>query len=258
MKYIDYKKSDKIAIITIDRPERLNAINFALTDELIETFSKAENDPEIRVVIITGKGERAFIAGGDIGEMKEMSLLESERFVYNIQAFYNQIEFSRKIVIAALNGYTLGGGFELALACDLRIAAEHAELGLPEVSVGVFPGAGGTQRLVRLVGSGIAKQLIFTGERISAGEAKQLGIVNKVVPINELMDTSIQLANQIIKNSPLAVIQAKKAINHGRELPMEKASVLEAEAWIVTFATEDRMEGMQAFIEKREANYKGR
>lgn len=161
-------------------------------------------------------------------------------------------------MIAALNGYTLGGGLEIALACDLRVAAENVQLGLPEVSVGLYPGWGGTQRLARLVGVGNAKYLVFTGKRIPVSEAKQLGIVYEIVPEGEALQASIALAKKIIKNSPIAVMQAKKAINHGAEISLEKALVLEAEAWLVNFATEDRVEGLRAFVEKDKPDYKGK
>lgn len=257
LKYVIYEKEDNIGFIKFNRPDVLNAINEDVLSEMVYAFTKADNDPQIRVIIFTGEG-KAFVAGGDIPAMKAMSLMDGERFVYEGHSFLNKIENSRKVVIAALNGYTLGGGLEIALACDLRVAAEHAQLGLPEVTIGLYPGWGGTQRLARLVGVGVAKQLVFTGEKIPASEAKQLGIVNKVVPANELIDASINLAKQIINNSPIAVMQAKKAINNGSEISLEKALVLEAEAWLVNFATEDRIEGLRAFLDKDRPNYKGR
>ncbi|MFC4025256.1 enoyl-CoA hydratase/isomerase family protein [Oceanobacillus longus] len=258
LKYIIYEKKNNIAIITVNRPEVLNAINNQLLSELDYTVNVAEEDDDIRAIIITGSGEKAFMAGGDIAAMKEMSLMEGERFVYAGHTFLNKLENSRKTVIAALNGYTLGGGLEIALACDLRVADENVQLGLPEVTIGLYPGWGGTQRLARLVGTGVAKQLVFTGERITANEAKQLGIVNKVVSSGQVLEESLALANRILKNSPIAVMQAKKAINNGIEISLEKALVLEAEAWLVNFATEDRVEGMRAFVDKEKPNYKGR
>ena len=258
LEYIIYEKKNNIAIIKLNRPEVLNAINQQLFSELEYIVKVVEEDQEIRAIILTGMGDKAFVAGGDIAMMKEMTLMEGEKFVYAGQAFLNRLENSRKIVIAALNGFTLGGGLEIALACDLRIAAEHVQLGLPEVTVGVYPGWGGTQRLARLVGVGIAKQLVFTGDRIPASEAKQLGIVNKVVPKDQLMEESLALAERILKNSPIAVMQAKKAINHGVDLALEKALTLEAEAWLVNFATEDRVEGLRAFLDREKPNYKGR
>lgn len=256
--YVKTEIMDGIAIVTIDRQEALNAIDENVLDELDVTFSKIEQDHSIRVVIITGGGDKAFVAGGDIAAMRRMSLLEGEKFVYRGQSVLSKIEDSNKVVIAAINGYALGGGTELALACDLRIASEKAQLGLPEVTIGLYPGWGGTQRLVRLVGKGLAKELVFTGERISAQTAKEMGLVNRVVKHEELMDESIKFARKILANSPIAVFQSKKAINQGSEISQSNALALEAEAWLVNFSTEDRVEGLSAFLEKRKPDYKGR
>ncbi|MFE4523756.1 enoyl-CoA hydratase/isomerase family protein [Cytobacillus firmus] len=258
LKYVRKQIVGGIATITIDRPEVLNAIDENVLDELENTFNEIETDENIRVVIITGGGEKAFVAGGDIAAMKRMSLIEGERFVYRGQSVLSKIEKSNKVVIAAINGYALGGGTELALACDIRIASEKAQLGLPEVCIGLYPGWGGTQRLVRLVGRGVAKELVFTGKRISVKEAKELGIVNQVVPHEELLDYCLTLAESILANSPIAVLQAKKAINQGSEISLDNALSLEAEAWLVNFSTDDRVEGLSAFLEKRKANYMGR
>jgi enoyl-CoA hydratase/carnithine racemase len=189
--------------------------------------------------------------------MKRMSVLEGEKFVYRGQRVLSQIENCSKVVIAAINGYALGGGMELAMACDIRIASEKAKLGLPETCIGLYPGWGGTQRLVRLVGKGIAKELVFTGCHLSAEEAKELGIVNKVVKHENLMNHCYQLAEKILANSPIAVMQAKKAINQGSEISLDQGLVLEAEAWLVNFSTEDRVEGLTAFLEKRKPQYRG-
>lgn len=258
MQYVKMKMMDGIAIVTIDRPDVLNAIDDNVLDELDAALTEIEQNDSVRVVIITGAGEKAFVAGGDIAAMKRMSLLEGEKFVYKGQGVLNKIENSNKVVIAAINGYALGGGTELALACDIRIASEKAQLGLPEVKIGLYPGWGGTQRLVRLVGKGIAKELVFTGERISAEEAKEIGLVNRVVKHDELIDECIKLARKILENSPIAVFQAKKAINQGSEISLSNALALEAEAWLVNFSTEDRVEGLSAFLEKRKPEYKGR
>jgi len=258
LKYVRTKLEAGIAIITIDRPEVLNAIDDVTLAELEEAFNQIEDNDRIQVVIITGGGEKAFVAGGDIAAMKRMDVIEGERFVYKGQNVLRKIENSRKVVIAAINGYALGGGTELALACDIRIASEKAQLGLPEVCIGLYPGWGGTQRLVRLVGKGIAKELVFTGRRIPVQEAKELGIINKVVPHEELMNESKKLAESILANSPIAVQQSKKAINQGSEVSLDIALSLEAEAWLVNFSTEDRVEGLSAFLEKRKPNYQGR
>jgi enoyl-CoA hydratase/carnithine racemase len=258
VKYVRTQIGSGIATITIDRPDVLNAIDDEVLEELETTFHAIEKDEKIRVVIITGGGEKAFVAGGDIDAMKRMSLIEGERFVYKGQSVLSKIENSNKVVIAAINGYALGGGSELALACDIRIASDKAKLGLPEVCIGLYPGWGGTQRLVRLVGKGVAKELVFTGRRISVQEAKELGIVNRIVPHDELMSSCVELAESILANSPIAVIQAKKAINQGSEISLDNALSLEAEAWLVNFSTVDRVEGLSAFLEKRKPNYLGR
>ncbi len=194
--YIRLENNSGLATIVLDRPETLNAINDAVLDELDQAFTMLERDDQARVVMITGGGDKAFVAGGDIAAMRQMSVLEGEKFVYRGQEVLKKIEDSRKVVIAALNGYTLGGGMELALACDIRIASEKAKLGLPEVCIGLYPGWGGTQRLVRLVGKGITKELVFTGERLSAEEAKELGLVNKVVKHEELLPYCRTLAEK--------------------------------------------------------------
>ncbi|MGG2200073.1 enoyl-CoA hydratase/isomerase family protein [Paenibacillus validus] len=256
--YIRLENNSGLATIVLDRPETLNAINDAVLNELDQAFTMLERDDQARVVMITGGGDKAFVAGGDIAAMRQMSVLEGEKFVYRGQEVLKKIEDSRKVVIAALNGYTLGGGMELALACDIRIASEKAKLGLPEVCIGLYPGWGGTQRLVRLVGKGITKELVFTGERLSAEEAKELGLVNKVVKHEELLPYCRTLADKIIANSPIAVMQAKKAINQGSEISLDQALVLEAEAWLVNFSTEDRVEGLASFLEKRKPHYKGK
>lgn len=254
-KYIKYKLSGKIAIIKISRPEVLNAIDNDVLDELEDVFTKLEESKNLQIIIITGEGEKSFVAGGNIQEMRDMSLLEGERFVYRGQRLLNQIENSNKIVIAALNGYTLGGGLELALACDIRIASENVLLGLPEVKHGLYPGWGGTQRLVRLVGKGIAKELVFTGKMIDVKIAEKFHLVNKVVSSEELLNECMKLADSILKNSPIAIMQAKKAINHGSEVSLDKGLTLEAEAWLMNFSTNDRIEGLSAFLEKRDPIY---
>ena len=258
LKYIQYQTLDGIATITINRPDALNAIDEVVLGELEKAFEEVEEDESVRVVIVTGGGEKAFVAGGDIAAMRKMSLLEGKKFVYNGQSVLSKIENCNKVVIAAINGYTLGGGMELALACDIRIASEKAQLGLPEVSIGLYPGWGGTQRLVRLVGKGIAKELVFTGDRITAQEAKDLRIVNRVVEHTELMNECHKMADIVIANSSIAIMQAKKAINQGSEISLDNALALEAEAWLVNFSTEDRVEGLSAFLEKRKPNYMGR
>lgn len=240
-----------VATVTVNRPEVLNAIDGALLAELEMAFATLEADEAVRVVILTGAGDRAFIAGGDIAAMRAMTVAEGQRFVYRGQAFTRHLETSRCVIIAAVNGYALGGGTEIALACDIRLAAARAQFGLPEVTLGIFPGWGGTQRLPRLVGKGIATELITTGARIDAQAAHRIGLVNHVVPDGELLPRAHEMAVRITANGPLAVRQAKLAIRAGLEIPLEQALILEAEAWLVNFATADRVEGLTAFLERR-------
>jgi len=256
--YVHMRQDGAIAWVTLDRPEKLNAIDDQVIDELDQLFQRIEHDRSIRVVIITGGGEKAFVAGGDIEAMRKLSLHDGERFVYRGQQMLQRIENSPKVVIAAINGYALGGGTELALACDIRIAAEHAQLGLPEVAIGLFPGWGGTQRLVRLLGKGLAKELVFTAERITAQRALAIGLVNRVTPREELFSTCQAIAEKIIANSPIAVTQAKKAINEGSEMALDQGLKFEAEAWLVNLQTEDRVEGLSAFLEKRKPRFQDR
>jgi enoyl-CoA hydratase/carnithine racemase len=244
-----------VALVTIDRPDALNAVDERVLDELSAVFTGLAADDRVRVVIITGGGDKAFVAGGDIAAMQRMSVREGERFARRGHEVLLQIERSRAVVIAAVNGYALGGGGELALACDLRIASERAILGLPETTIGLFPGWGGTQRLLRAVGLGRAKELIFTGRRISAEEALRIGLVEQVVPHDELLTKAREVAAQIVGNSPIAVAQAKKALNQGAQTALDQALAIELEAWLVNFGTSDRVEGLLAFLEKRKPNF---
>lgn len=252
---VKHKIEGPNAIITIDRPQALNAINREVILEFLTVLDDVESNEDIRTIIITGGGEKAFVAGGDIAAMKEMDLREGEEFVYLGHKFLNRIEKSKKVTIAAINGYALGGGTELALACDMRVALKKAKLGLPEVTIGLFPGWGGTQRLGRLVGVGIAKELIFTGKQITAMEAYRIGLVNRVVDEN-LLETCKEIGENIAKNAPIAIVQAKKALNEGLQVPLEHGLVIEAEAWLTNFASKDRVEGLSSFLEKRSPKYK--
>lgn len=247
-----------IVTMTVNRPDKLNAIDERTAVELLDAFNRLDTQDEVRVIILTGAGDRSFIAGGDIAAMSRMSLQEGEKFVYLGHNLTKAMERSNKVVIAAVNGFALGGGSELAMACDIRIASEKAQFGLPEVTVGLFPGWGGTQRLGRLIGKGRAKELIFTGERVSADEAYRLGLVNKVVTPEQLMPYTRQLAERILANSQNAIRQAKKALNEGLEVSLDQGLVIEAEAWLVNFSTADRVEGLTAFVEKRQPNFTNR
>jgi enoyl-CoA hydratase/carnithine racemase len=244
-----------MALVTIDRPEALNAIDEIVLIQLDVAFAALDVDPAVRVVIVTGAGDKAFVAGGDIAAMQRMSVAEGERFARHGHDVMLRIERSSKVVVAAINGYALGGGLELALACDIRIASDRAQLGLPETTIGLFPGWGGTQRLLRTVGIGRAKELVFTGRRVGAEEALAVGLVERVVPHGELLASARALGSEIAANSPSAVPQAKKAMNHGAQMSLDQALAMEVEAWLVNFATPNRREGLLSFLEKRRPSY---
>jgi len=252
-----YESKNGIAYITIDRPHALNALNSDLLDELYSVFSDASNDREVKVIILTGEG-RAFVAGADIAEMYNFDVLEGKAMMAKGHTLMNFIESMDKPVIAAVNGFALGGGCELVMACDIRIASEKAKFGQPEVNLGIMPGFGGTQRLPRLVGKGMGKYLIMTGEIISADEAYRIGLVEKVVPAEELMGAAEKIARTIMEKAPIAISSAKSAINTGYNLDMITASRLETEAFATPFGSEDRKEGMRAFLEKRTAKFKNK
>jgi enoyl-CoA hydratase len=256
--WVKVEQRDQVAILTIDKPETLNAIDPGVLEELEAAFLTLERHPRMRVVIVTGAGEKAFSAGGDIRAMRDMDPLGGRFFAERGHEVLSRIERSRLISIAAVNGYALGGGTELALACDLRVAAERARLGLPEVTIGLFPGWGGTQRITRLVGAGRGKHLVFTGEQIPAAEALEMGLVNKMVPNAEVIPACLAIAERICRNSQRAVEQAKIAIVNGLEQPLHYGLRLEIESWLVNFATEDRVEGLTAFLEKRPPQWKNR
>ena len=256
--FVETQLDGSIALVTIDRPKTLNAIDQNVLSELNDMLDQIEKNPEVRVLIITGGGNKAFVAGGDIDAMRQLNVLEALKFVYAGHSFLNRLEHLSCVVIAAVNGYALGGGTELALACDIRVASEKAIFGLPEVTIGLYPGWGGTQRLPRIIGTGKAKELIFTGDRINAEDALRVGLVNKVVPHDELLERCVEMAKKIISNAPIAVKQAKKVINEGIEVPLAQGLVIEAEGWVVNSAAEDRVEGLTAFLEKRKPNYLGR
>ena len=251
------EKKESIGYIILNRPEVYNAINEKMIKEVGQAIADLDKDESIRVVIITGAG-KAFQSGADIEELSRMDPIQILKWNQAVVEKFNAIERMRQPVIAAINGYALGGGLELALACTIRIASEKAKMGLPEVKIGIIPGAGGTQRLPRLVGKGIAAEIILTGEMIDAQTAYRIGLVNKVVPHEELMRASEELANKIIANGPIAVSLAKDAIEIGKDLPLDAAIQYAQKNCITCFATEDMKEGTRAFIEKRSPQFRGR
>lgn len=256
-KFLKIEKKDKIAVLSFNRPKELNALNTEVLLELEEAIKFIESDNEVVVLILTGIG-KAFVAGADISEMQFKTANEARKFAGLGSRVFRQLELMEKPVIAAVNGFALGGGCELALSCDIRIASERAKFGQPEVSLGITPGFAGTQRLPRIIGRAKAKELIFTGRIIDAYEAEKLLLVNKVVNSGELINESISFANEIIKNSQIAVKYAKAAINRGCDLDFDSANEIEKNYFALCFATEDQSEGMAAFLEKRKAIFKNR
>lgn len=258
LKNVIFEKDNNIGIISMNRPQALNALNHETLSDLKTACHTLGEDPEVGVIIITGMGEKAFVAGADIKEMKDMTPMEARKFMHFGQSVFSAIDNLPKPTIAAVNGYALGGGCELALACDMILASDKAKFGLPEVTLGIHPGFGGTQRLPRLVGSAKAKELIFTGDMIDANEALRIGLVNKVVSQEELMGEAKTLAQKILKNGQIAIRLVKSAINAGLNVPLEKGLAYEAETQGLAFATEDKNEGLNAFLEKRKPNFQGK
>jgi len=253
-----YEKEDGIGIITINRPKEFNALNSEVMAELTALLTDIEGDNEVGVIIITGSGDKAFIAGADVKEMSPKTSITIREFHTANRLLLEKLEKLPKPVIAAINGFALGGGCELAMSCDLRIAAENARLGQPEINLGIIPGAGGTQRLTRLVGMARAKELIYTGDFIDAKTALSIGLVNKVVPQNDLMSEAKTLAQKLLTKSSVALSLAKSAINGGWQTTLSSGLDLEMQCFALCFATEDQKEGMSAFIEKRKPHFNGR
>ena len=243
-------KEGHVATITINRPKALNALSTAVLTDLNAALDEVAADQDVYALIITGAGEKSFVAGADIAEMKDKSVEEAAEYGKFGNAVFRKIETFRCPVIAAVNGFALGGGCELAMSCDIRVASENAVFGQPEVGLGTTPGFGGTQRLARLVGAGIAKEMIYTARNIKADRAAQIGLVNKVVAAEELSATVMKMAQGIAKNAPIAVAYAKKAINNGLQTDIDSGIAIEVEEFSNCFATEDQTYGMTCFLEK--------
>jgi enoyl-CoA hydratase len=255
---IKVEKRDHIAIVTIDRPKVLNALNMATMTELRDAFTELRDDVETRVVLLTGAGEKAFVAGADIGELNQNNPVEAKAYTHKGQAVLDLIENLGKPVICCINGFALGGGCEISMACTFRLASENAKIGQPEVKLGLIAGYGGTQRLSRLVGKGWAMQNLLTGEMVSAQEAHRIGLVNEVLPAADLMKRAEEIAKKIVANAPLAVQYTMEAVNKGMDMSLAEGLFLEATLFAVACATEDKKEGTTAFLEKRPAVFKGK
>ena len=251
------QREGNIRIVKINNPQSMNALNSEVLSELDQAFYEIGNDPQTNVVILTGEG-RAFVAGADISQMSTMNAAQGKDFGVQGSKVFRKIELLPKPVIAAINGFALGGGCELALACDIRIASAKAKIGQPEVGLGITPGFSGTQRLPRIVGEGRAKELIYTAKAITADEAFRIGLVNKVVEPEELMDAAMAMAKTIAKNAPIAVRFSKEAVNRGMQTDIDTAIAIENDLFALCFSTEDQKEGMKAFFEKRPAEWKNK
>jgi enoyl-CoA hydratase len=250
--------ADGLALITITRPEKLNALNQAVISELGEAFGMAREDASVKALILTGSGEKAFVAGADIGELAKMDAIEAERLSRRGQEVFRALETMRKPSVAAINGYALGGGLELAMCCTIRIASPNAKLGQPEVKLGIVPGYGATQRLPRLIGRGRALELLLSGEPIDAAEAYRIGLVNALSPQGELIAAAKLWAGRTIANGPLAVALTMESVDTGLDGGLQAGLHFESMAFGLTAASEDRREGMTAFLEKRKAVFKGK
>jgi enoyl-CoA hydratase/carnithine racemase len=250
-------ETDGVMTLTLNRPEIMNSLNFDLLRALRDHIEAVRFNKDVRVVIITGAGEKAFCAGADLKERATMPPEKVKEFILTIRNLFTAIENLNKPVIAAVNGIALGGGTEMALAADIRIAAQNALMGLTETRLAIIPGAGGTQRLPRLVGKGKAKELIFTGQRINAEEALRIGLANKICPLEDLLDEARSMAAMICETGPIAIEQAKYAINYGLETDLSTGLAIESNAYWLTIPTKDRLEGLAAFREKRKPVYKG-
>ncbi len=251
------EKKDGIAVVTMNRPKALNALNSEMLTELKSVIRELNSDDEVSVVVFTGSG-KSFVAGADIAEMSELSAEQGRAFAQLGQGVFRHIEIMNKPTIAAVNGFALGGGCEISMSCDIRIASDKAKFGQPEVGLGITPGFSGTVRLAKLVGVAKAKELIYTANIISADEAEKIGLVNQVVPAEELMDTAMSMAKRISKQAPLAVRYAKEAINRSLDVDIDTGNSIEAGYFGLCFATEDQKNGMKAFLNKDKAKFEGK
>lgn len=259
LKNVILEKENHLAIVTINRPKALNALNSETLKDLNTVIDDLENDSNIYAVIVTGSGEKSFVAGADIAEMKDLNEEQGKEFGTLGNKVFRRLENLNKPVIAAISGFALGGGCELAMSCDIRIASEKVRFAQPEAGLGITPGFGGTQRLARIVGIGKAKEMIYTCAMVKADEALRIGLVNKVVPLENLMEEAKKMAATIIANAPVAVRLCKDAINRGMQVDIDQAIAIEAEDFGKCFATEDQKEGMTAFLEKRaEKNFQNK
>ena len=251
------EKRGRVALLTINRPEKLNALNIKTRQEMAEALDELRNDDSVRVLVITGAGEKSFVAGADIAEFEGRTALQ-QRAVMRAKSVFTATEDFPKPIIAMINGFCLGGGCELALSCDIRMASDRARFGQPEINLGIIPGGGGTQRLTRLVGEGKAMQMILTGEMIDAQEAYRLGLVNEVHPAAELEAKTMELANKIAEKSPIALAMAKAAVKNAARMNLREGLDQEIDLFALCFSSQDKEEGVRAFLEKRKPDFKGR
>lgn len=256
LKNVLLEREGNIAIVTINRPKALNALNSETLHDLDRVVEHLEGENDVYAVILRGAGDKSFVAGADIAEMKDLNEEEGKNFGLLGNKVFRRLENLNKPVIAAISGFALGGGCELAMTCDIRIASEKAKFAQPEVGLGITPGFGGTQRLPRIVGDAIAKEMIYTGKIVKADEALRIGLINKIVAPEVLMEEAMKMAQMISVNAPIAVRLCKDAINRGTQVDMDSAIVVEAEDFGKCFATDDQTEGMSAFVERREKNFK--